>query len=113
MVPDRALRYFSFAMIGIGLALFWNRWYVEIIPAFLSNEPARDFYVYYAAGRTANEGDNPYLATETMLTAEVHNRHDGYSMYLYPPTFLPLYRFLGLWHWRTAQFIWTAFYLLV
>ncbi len=68
--------------------------------------PNADFYAYFIAGRAYNLNVNPYIDHRFEYPQLNNPRIEGFSGYIYPPTALPLYGFLGSLPYTNARVIW-------
>jgi hypothetical protein len=101
------------AVVVLSLAVAWNFWlpiaedfYNRVTEANeLRNQDLRnvDFYAYYLAGARFADGQNPYY----FVDAEGRR----YAEYVYPPTYLPLYRALSTLPYDQARLLWLGLYL--
>ena len=91
------------AFLGILVFVFWN----DFLPTannlfnFLSpslNTYNVDFYAYYRGGHAYLRGIDPYNGTS-----------DG-QVFIYPPTFIPLYAQLAKLDYETARGLWVGVY---
>jgi hypothetical protein len=101
------------SILVLSLAVAWNYWlpmaedfYNYVTQANeLRNQDLRnvDFYAYYLAGARFAEGQNPYYFKQAETL---------YSEYVYPPTYLPIYRALSALPYDQARRLWLVLYLM-
>lgn len=106
-------RSIDLAVLVLSLAVAWNYWlpiaedfYNEVTEANeLRNRDLQnvDFFAYYLAGARFAEGQNPYYFDQ--------GGERLYAEYVYPPTFLPLYRALSALPYDQARLLWLGLYL--
>ena len=100
-------------VLALSLAAAWNYWlpmaedfYNQVTEANeLRNRDLQnvDFFAYYLAGARFAEGQNPYYFDQ--------GGQRLYAEFVYPPTFLPLYRALSSLPYEQARLLWLALYL--
>ncbi len=106
-------RNLELAVLALSLAAAWNYWlpmaedfYNQVTEANeLRNRDLQnvDFFAYYLAGARFAEGQNPYYFDQ--------GGQRLYAEFVYPPTFLPLYRALSSLPYEQARLLWLALYL--
>lgn len=85
------------------LAILWNYWlpsardYLNIVSPTYERANV-DFYAYYRGGEAYLRGQEPYAGTR-----------DG-QLFIYPPTFTPLYSLLAQYDYDEARYIWVVVY---
>jgi len=73
-----------------------------------------DFNVYYVAGKAFSLGYNPYLDNRHLnssLVDSVTPNENGFAIFNYPPTLLPLFSLLAKLEYDAARICWAIFYL--
>lgn len=111
-MDTRARLSLTLAILVLSLAVAWNYWlpmaedfYNYVTEANeLRNQDLQniDFYAYYLAGARFAGGQNPYYFVQAERL---------YAEYVYPPTYLPLYRALSTLPYDQARLLWLVLYL--
>jgi hypothetical protein len=111
-MDSRARRSLLLSVLVLSLAVAWNYWLPMAEDFFnrvteaneLRNQDLRnvDFYAYYLAGARFADGQNPYYFEQAERL---------YSEYVYPPTYLPIYRALSTLPYDQARLLWLVLYL--
>ena len=91
-------------------------YWVEIVhnayndPDPIVRVPNYDFFQYYAGGYNWRLGLDPYKNHPGVADAIQHPRFDTHQIsgYIYPPTFLPVYRLLASYTYNDARRAWAA-----
>lgn len=103
---DQTNRHWTIALGVLMLALFWNLW-LPSAKGFLNTfSPTLqthnvDFYAYYRGGQAFLKGIEPYAGTR-----------DG-QLFIYPPTFVPLFGQIARLDYDTARYTWAEVYTLI
>jgi len=111
-MDSRTRRTLLLSVLILSLAVAWNYWLPMAEDFFnrvteandLRNQDLRnvDFYAYYLAGARFADGYNPYYFEQAERL---------YSEYVYPPTYLPIYRALSTLPYDQARLLWLVLYL--
>jgi len=86
-------------------AIAWNYWLPTAEDYFNQTvkpecPPNCDFFAYHLAGEMLQEGKNPYYFEDSQTETRIR------SEFIYPPAFLPLYRWLASRSYDTARLLW-------
>jgi len=113
MLAPGTRRNLELAVLVLALAVAWNFWlplaedfYNDVTEAnALRNRDLQnvDFFAYYLAGARFADGQNPYYFDQ--------GQERLYAEYVYPPTYLPLYRALSRLPYDQARLLWLGLYL--
>ena len=101
--------------VAAGLLLLGNFWLYETRDVVFGGRVPPDFRAYHLAGEVFGRGLNPYLdhsAAHPDL-ARAAGWNPGYSSFLYPPTFLPVYALVARLDVKIAARAWTGLSLLL
>jgi hypothetical protein len=114
ITPDRSIFILT---IGLCLLIGWVFWLPAAKTAYFfryePNYPNPDFVAYYIAGQAFDKGYNPYLDNHAADASLFDVRPDGFSRFIYPPTFMPLYSLFGKLPYKYARAIWAGLNLAV
>ena len=101
--------------VAAALLLLGNFWLYETRDVVFGGRVPPDFRAYHLAGEVFGRGLNPYLdhsAAHPDL-ARAAGWNPGYSSFLYPPTFLPVYALVARLDVKIAARTWTGLSLLL
>ena len=101
--------------VAAALLLLGNFWLYETRDVVFGGRVPPDFRAYHLAGEVFGRGLNPYLdhsAAHPDL-ARAAGWNPGYSSFLYPPTFLPVYALVARLDVKIAARAWTGLSLLL
>lgn len=113
-IKKRPDKNFLLIVIGFGIILlFWNLWLPLTKQSYSTGDPKNhDLFAYYVAGKSNNLGLDPYK-NNGAAHDELYNPRKGapgYSKYIYPPTFLPIYSLLAFLDYDDARIFWIYSY---
>jgi hypothetical protein len=101
-------------LLALSVLLLLNLWEPAAADNFAQHNVGRlpniDFFSYYTAGKSFRDGYNPYLDNGHLELALSDPRVDGYSRFIYPPTFLPFYESVSAVDYSVARVLWALTY---
>lgn len=113
-IKHRSNKHFLLIVLGFGIILlFWNLWLPLAKQSYSTGDPKNhDLFAYYVAGKSSGLDLDPYKNNGDAHDDLYNPRKGapGYSKYIYPPTFLPIYSLLASLDYDDARIFWIYSY---
>jgi hypothetical protein len=114
--PHKGLRYLCFCLVLIGVAVYAAAYWLPAEKRYFDYHTRShgynwDFRVYYAAGRDWSLGMDPYASQWLSPTVQsavkpIRFKDQRTLRFIYPPTLLPVYRWIAHLPYRKARVDW-------